>query len=238
MTETTNLTLPMVQAAQAQKHVTVNAALSRLDMLVQLRLAGVAVETPPVTVAGVYAIGPAPTGDWAGQAGKVALGINGGWEFVVPQAGWLAWDMTGEVLRRFDGAAWQVHGAIESASGAGTIDEVVEFDVDVAGTTGTVLSAGVIPARSQVMGLSARVIVPLSGTGLTGWRLGADGSDNRYGSGLGVALNSYAMGLTGQPVTYWSDTPVEIAPEGAAGFDAGRVRIAVHLRRIVPPQAV
>ncbi len=36
--ETTQLKLPLLQASQAQKHVTVNAALMRLDGLAQLRL--------------------------------------------------------------------------------------------------------------------------------------------------------------------------------------------------------
>ena len=35
MTDTANLLLPLLQAAQAQKHVTVNEALLRLDALVQ-----------------------------------------------------------------------------------------------------------------------------------------------------------------------------------------------------------
>ena len=41
MVKTANLELPLVQAAQAQKHVTVNEALALLDAAAQLRLASI-----------------------------------------------------------------------------------------------------------------------------------------------------------------------------------------------------
>ena len=46
MADTTNLTLPLLAASQAQKHVTVNEALSRLDGMVQLRLLSISTATP------------------------------------------------------------------------------------------------------------------------------------------------------------------------------------------------
>jgi hypothetical protein len=48
MTETANLTFPLVQPAQAQKHVTVNEALARIDGLAQLTLQSVSDPVPPV----------------------------------------------------------------------------------------------------------------------------------------------------------------------------------------------
>jgi hypothetical protein len=63
------------------------------------------------------------------------------------------------------------------------------------------------------------------------------GSDNRYGSGLGLALNSYLRGLSGAPVTYYADTPLLLTAEGGA-FAAGTVRLALHLVELEPPQAV
>jgi uncharacterized ferritin-like protein (DUF455 family) len=42
------LSLPYLLPAQAQKHVTHNEALARLDLLVQLVLEAVGVDTPPV----------------------------------------------------------------------------------------------------------------------------------------------------------------------------------------------
>ena len=49
MSETTQLGLPLLQPAQAQKHVTVNEALVRLDGLTQLVLASATVTAPPVS---------------------------------------------------------------------------------------------------------------------------------------------------------------------------------------------
>ena len=50
MTDTAQLGLPLVQPAQAQKHVTVNEALARLDGLVLLTLQSQSVATPPAVV--------------------------------------------------------------------------------------------------------------------------------------------------------------------------------------------
>jgi len=49
MTETNQFQLPLVQASQAQKHVTVNEALARLDAAAQLRLESIVIAVPPVT---------------------------------------------------------------------------------------------------------------------------------------------------------------------------------------------
>jgi len=48
MSETTNLRLPYVQAAQAQKHVTVNEALRLIDGAVQLSVRDRNLAAPPV----------------------------------------------------------------------------------------------------------------------------------------------------------------------------------------------
>lgn len=239
MTDTTRLNLPMVQAAQAQKHVTVNEALVRLDALIGLELSGIGTQAPPASpdMGETHALGPAPVDGWAGQAGRLALATGDGWHFVTPRAGWLAWDSGAGVARRYDGAVWRETGVPLSAGGAATRAEVLEFDVAlVAG--GAVTTADVIPANCQVIGVSGRVIDAITGAGLSGWRLGVAGSDDRYGSGLGLALNSWARGLTGQPVTYYGDTALVLTPEGGTDFAGGSIRLAVHLTRIEPPAPV
>lgn len=97
------LSLPYLLPAQAQKHVTHNEALQQLDIAVQLALEEPAAELPPaLPEAGqVWGLGPAPTGDWAGQPGKLAAFTGTGWIFITPQEGWLALDRaSGRVLRR------------------------------------------------------------------------------------------------------------------------------------------
>ena len=51
MSETGQFGLPLIEAAQAQKHVTVNDALWRLDTLAQLRLLSISESVPPVSPA-------------------------------------------------------------------------------------------------------------------------------------------------------------------------------------------
>ncbi len=100
------LALPYLQPSQAQKHVTHNAALSLLDALVQCRLTEVGAEVPPSAPeeGAVYALGAAPTGDWAGHPGMLAQRAGGGWVFIAPQPGWRAWDLqTGRLLVHEDG---------------------------------------------------------------------------------------------------------------------------------------
>lgn len=102
------LGLPYLMPSQAQKHVTHNAALRLLDLLVQAGLDGIGSDTPPAVPAEgeTHALGAAPTGDWAGEAGQIASFADGAWMFVPPQTGWRAWDRAAGLLRVWDGAAW------------------------------------------------------------------------------------------------------------------------------------
>ena len=239
MTDTVKLGLPMVQAAQAQKHVTVNEALIRIDALAQLDLAGIDAEIPPANPAEgeVYALGANPSGDWIGQGGMLALRKSGGWSFARPRNGWRAWDAAAGIARRHADGVWLAEHAAATASGAATRNDIVEIDLTL--TSGGAISTGtIIPAGAQVIGVSGRVIAEITGAGVTGWRLGVAGSDNRYGSGLGIALNSWARGLTGQPLTYYSDTELLISPEGASDFAGGQIRLAVHLIALTPPAEI
>jgi hypothetical protein len=45
---------------------------------------------------------------------------------------------------------------------------------------------------------------------------------------LGTDLNSYLVGLTGTPVTYYADTPLRIAAE-TGEFNSGKLLIAMTL---------
>jgi hypothetical protein len=62
--------------------------------------------TPPVSPAtGVaYIVGPSPTGDWAGQTGKVAVWEGAAWTFYSPLEGWVAYDQAMNVSYVFNGA--------------------------------------------------------------------------------------------------------------------------------------
>ncbi|HAW46870.1 MAG TPA: hypothetical protein DCX34_06465, partial [Roseovarius sp.] len=102
------LSLPFILPSQAQKHVTHNEALTRLDIAVQLAVEGIGAATPPALPGAgqVWALGPSPSGVWAGQAGMLAAFVNESWLFVAPGEGWLAIDKSDGRLFRHAGAEW------------------------------------------------------------------------------------------------------------------------------------
>lgn len=102
------LDLPFLLPSQAQKHVTYNEALRRLDIVVQLRVMAFDAETPPeIPEEGdIHALGASPVAAWAGQAHTLAVWLDGTWHFVSPQDGWRAWGTTEQQLRVWNGADW------------------------------------------------------------------------------------------------------------------------------------
>jgi len=102
------LGLPLLAAAQAQKHVTLNEALLKLDALIHLSVIARTLGTPPAAADGDrYLVAAAPSGAWAGQQGLVALAQGGGWVFITPRRGWRLWVEAEGKLLVFDGAQWR-----------------------------------------------------------------------------------------------------------------------------------
>ena len=91
---TTNLELPFLAPAQAQKHVTVNEALLRLDALVQLNVASRTLAAQPAAAPDgtIHILPPGKTGvDWGPMAnGALAYWRDGIWEALTPKPGWSA----------------------------------------------------------------------------------------------------------------------------------------------------
>lgn len=121
MSETVHLGLPYLAAAQAQKHVTHNEALSRLDALVQLSLIDADQASPPVSPADGdrYIVGAAPTGAFAGHAGEIAAFIDGAWAFFAPEEGWIAYDQAGGAALVRGASDWQPLSAAAEAGDVG-----------------------------------------------------------------------------------------------------------------------
>ena len=115
MTSTANLSLPMISAAQAQKHVTHNEALEHLDALVQLSAIAVVTEPPAQPGEGDrYICADGAIGEFAGHAGEIASFQGGGWVFHVPRIGWRCWLQSQSALKVHDGADW-----VDAAPGGG-----------------------------------------------------------------------------------------------------------------------
>lgn len=110
MPSTSNLELPLIASAQAQKHVTHNEALRVLDSLVQLAVLDRDLNAPPGTPAEgdryIVKASPAPTGAWAGRGNQIAAWQDGAWRFSVPRVGWIAYAVDEGALLAWSGSAW------------------------------------------------------------------------------------------------------------------------------------
>lgn len=117
MSEMTHrLGLPLIAAGQAQKHVPVNEALVRLDLLVQSAVESRTLNVPPVgAVDGSrYLVASGGVAEWTGHDGQLAVLDAGGWSFLEPRQGWLVWVVAEQMLCVFDADGWK-----QTASGAG-----------------------------------------------------------------------------------------------------------------------
>ncbi len=101
--------LPYLLPSQAQKHVTHNEALQRLDVVTQLTLRGFVETTPPALPAAgdIYGVGVGASGSWSGQDATLAYWDGAAWLFITPQEGWRAWSVPDQELRVWRAGAWQ-----------------------------------------------------------------------------------------------------------------------------------
>jgi hypothetical protein len=109
MSNSLNLQLPYVEAAQAQKHVTVNEALRRLDTVVQLAVRDRTRTAPPPNPGegDRHIVAAGATGAWAGRAQQVAAYIDGAWVFFVPRPGWFTFVTAEQGIIYYTGSAWE-----------------------------------------------------------------------------------------------------------------------------------
>lgn len=230
MSDSTHLALPFVQAAQAQKHVTVNEGLSRLDALVHLGVESATETAPPGSPSegARWIVGAGASGAWAGKDGKVAAWIDGAWMFLTPQAGWQAWDVATRTLLIHDGTKWVAgpSGTVAALTGNGAATRVETVELDhtiVAGTFNN--TALTIPDRAIVFGVTGRVLADINGP--TSWTLGVGADPGRYGNSIGLTAGSTVNGVSGTPTAYYGATPVRVTATGG-DFTGGSLRLALH----------
>lgn len=214
---TANLGLPFILPAQAQKHVTHNEALLRLDVLVQAAVQDRSRTAPPTDpIEGqCHLIAPAATGVWSGHDGQIAAFLLGGWVFFPPRPGWRARVLEEDLEVFYTSSGWQ-DGAdmVLQARGLGlnaTADLVNRLVVsapatllnhDGAGHQVKVNKAAVVDTASLLFqtGFSGRAEMGLSGNDDFSVKVSADGSTWATGLTL-TASNGQAVLPNGAQVT-------------------------------------
>lgn len=237
MSDSVHLGLPFVAGGQAQKHVTVNEALIRLDQLVHLAVISRGLSSPPggVVAEGTrYLVADAASGAWAGWEGHIAYYRDGAWQFLAPAPGWRLWVLDEDCELFNSGAGWQRAGEVRvgTVTGATAGLFIIEEEVDLAGTQ--VASPLLIPDRAVVIGVTGLVLEAI--TGAASWRLGVSDDDQRYGHSIGVAQGSTVIGVSSTPTAYYGATPILVSASGGS-FASGRVRLALTYCALTVPGA-
>lgn len=105
-----NLALPYLAAGQAQKHITVNETIQRLDALLQLSVTSATTNVQPASPpdGAAYILPAGKSGaQWGGMADQaLAYYRDGAWEEIAPRHGWLAYVRDADLLLFYTGMAW------------------------------------------------------------------------------------------------------------------------------------
>jgi hypothetical protein len=111
MSQSTRLSLPYLAAAQAQKHVTVNESLLRLDAVVQLSARSATTSAQPASPSDgdVYLLPAGKTGvAWGVMAdGAIAYYRDGVWEQLTPNIGWRCYAEEEAALYARNASQWR-----------------------------------------------------------------------------------------------------------------------------------
>ena len=212
MNDTANLHLPYLSPGQAQKHVTVNETIRKLDAIVQLTVASATTTAQPESPSDgdVYIVPSAKTGaQWSAFA-EWSLGYyrDGAWEQIAPREGWLAFVKDTDSLLHWTGATWALFAPGKlltvsatdtllgrSTAGAGAAEEIA---CTAAGRA--LLDDASASAQRTTLGLGTAAT---KNTGTSGNNVPLlDGGNTWSGSNL----FSYSFGINGAaiPGSFWS----------------------------------
>lgn len=146
MATTARLGITLLETAQAQKEITVNEALARIDSVLNGGAIDKDIATPPVSpVAGdVYIIAASPTGAWTGKVAQIAY-FDQVWRFIVPKEGMMLWVMDEDKHYVYNGSAWQI-----VVSGGASSEGALVAEGRLSLTSGTAVTTSDVTAASVV----------------------------------------------------------------------------------------
>lgn len=138
MANTPHLGITLLEQSQAQKEVTVNEALYRIDALLNSGVIDKDLSAPPgsPTQGDVYIVASSPTGAWSGKAKYVAY-YDQIWRFIEPREGLMLWVDDENKRYVYNGSAWE---EIEALGGGGMLASTYDpanIAQQVVGTTAT-----------------------------------------------------------------------------------------------------
>jgi hypothetical protein len=249
MFETSQFGLPLLQASQAQKHITVNEAIARLDAVAQLRMESMVLATAPTTAEDgeAYLVPIGATDDWHGQDNKIAIFSNNSWTFLTTKVGWKAWIVDEAKEKRFDGSDW-VEITSGTGGGTGSADltgplgssfglDMLEFEhVIAAGSSNATVVE--IPAGSMVAMVAFRVGEEIVTDGATSWRFGISNSITRYGSNYGLSVNSNDVGGENKTMFYYPSAKQLYLTPSTGNFISGKVIFTIYVLKFGLPNAI
>ncbi len=220
MSKTEKFEIDYLSAGQANKHLTVNDGFLKFDALMALNL-GTPPALPEVSEEGVCYVVSNSDPIYSDHAGQIAIYTNGGYTFLSPSNGLMA--QSEQKRKIYNGSYFESFGT-----------QTKTFDVVL--NENFTHTEEVMSANTVVLGITGRVIEEIVGVDVASWSIGVDDDPNRYGSGLWLGKNGWVRGLTGSPLTYWSDTPLTISPDNG-NFTSGKIRLQIHyLELSVPPE--
>jgi|GEM_PF-393088 len=247
MTSSPRLNLPFVMPAQAQKHVTVNESLERLDAMVQASARSrTAAQQPPEPEPGDSYILPAgATGaQWDDYTpGSFVTYTDGGWAGLPAVTGARVWVADEAALLVFDGQVWtQVSGAADDLTQLGvnagadkTNRLTVKSDAELlthddvtpgSGDARKVINKAAADRTASVVfqnGYSGRAEFGLIGDDDFTLKTSADGSNFENAMTLSAARDIaeiyHPLSVLGSPVLTADDKPVFSARVASAAYD-------------------
>ncbi|APE27648.1 DUF2793 domain-containing protein [Aurantiacibacter gangjinensis] len=135
--------LPNLFSGQAQKEITVNEALARLDALLHMRVLGVSNGPPTNPEEGdSWIVDSQPTGAWSGHPDVMAHYQSGTWLFTQPQEGMVLYDDDAGQFINYRGG-WQRAANVSAATG-GSVEDV-ESRAAIAAIIDVLKAAAIIP---------------------------------------------------------------------------------------------
>ena len=125
--------LPLIASNQAQKHITHNEALVKVDALIQLAVISQTLTSPPGSPAegDRYIIASGATGAWAGKDLNIAVWTSGAWTFYAPRPGWVCYVAATANLWAYNGSGWAV---VAGGGGGGGVTDGDKGDIIVSGS--------------------------------------------------------------------------------------------------------